>query len=140
MKDGQALTFNYGFKFEDLFEPQKLKELTEEFYNYFKEADTGNYERFAKYRDAKGESYSEIETSKILIEAARYQGNFLAEFFNVKTEVIQLKADVDSDRAILKVKSDFIMRRVFKKFKPQDADSLNFENLNSEVDVIKKLL
>ena len=140
MKESDELSLKYGFKFEDLFESVKLRELTEVFYNYFKNADADAYERFAKYRDAKGEGYTEIETSKILIEAARFLDSFLAEFFNVAGETSAIKINIDSDRAILKVKSDFIQRRVFKKYKAQDAASFDFECLNSEVSIIKKLL
>ena len=66
MKESEVLTLKYGFKFEDLFESVKLKELTEVFYNYFKKEDPGTFERFSKYRDAKGEGFTEVETSKIL--------------------------------------------------------------------------
>ena len=50
-------------------ETEKLKELTEIFYGYYKSYDKESYNRFAKYSEAKGEGYPEIEVSKILIES-----------------------------------------------------------------------
>ena len=126
MNKSDAPALKYGFKFEDLFESVKLKELVDLFNGYFKEADSAAYERFAKYRDSKGEGYTEIETSRVLIEAARFQDSFLAEFFNLEKETALMKKKVDDDRAILKVKSDFIQRRVFKKYKEQDLASLDY--------------
>ncbi len=138
MKD--ELNLKYGFSFEDLFESPKLKELAEIFYDYFGKTDPAVYERFAKYRESLGEGYGEIETSKILIESARYLESFLTDFFGLEDEIDLLKKKVENDRAILKVKSDFIQRRVFKKFKTADLPPVYYSSLNKEVDIIKNLL
>jgi hypothetical protein len=44
------LKLNFGFKFEDLFESGKLKELTEKFYGFYEATDKDSFERFKKYR------------------------------------------------------------------------------------------
>jgi hypothetical protein len=136
----EELTFKYGFNFEHLFESPKLKELADIFYDYFKKTDPAVYERFAKYRDSLGDGYGEIETSKILIESARYLESFLSDFFGLENEIDIIKKKVESDRAILKVKSDFIQRRVFKKYKTAELPGAYYNALNKEVDIIKNLL
>jgi len=137
MDQNHSLSLKFGFKFEDLFQSQKLKELTETFYKYFETNDAETYSTFAKYRDAKGVGFSDIETSKIIIQSARYLENFLSEFFGVAAELEELKKFVEIDKSILKVKSDFIQRRVFKKFKKDDLASLDFKALNSQVEFLK---
>lgn len=41
------LNLKHGFKFEDLFESAKLKELTQKFYTYYNTSNQSSYERFS---------------------------------------------------------------------------------------------
>ena len=135
-----ALTLKHGFKFEDLFETEKLKELTEIFYGYYKSYDKESYNRFAKYSEAEGEGYPEIEVSKILIESGRILDKFLIDFFSVEKESEELVKGVHEEHSIIKVKSEFVTRRVLKKFKEADLASLNFYELDSQVQILKDQL
>ena len=65
------LALKHGFKFEDLFESVKLKELTQKFYTYYNTSNQSSFERFSRYRDVNGEGYNELDTSNIIIESAR---------------------------------------------------------------------
>jgi len=136
----KALTLKYGYSFEDLFETEKLKALADIFYEYYKKADAGSYERFSGYRDAGGEGFSETDISKILIDSGRVLDNFLTEFFGITGEAAELSQSVKNEHAIIKVKSEFITRRVLKKFKPADIASLKFAELDSSVQIVKEFL
>ena len=136
----KELTLKHGFKYEDLFETGKLKELTGVFHNYFKSIDTEAFGRYLAFYEAKGEGFSEIETSKIIIESGRYLDSFLVDFFSVEKGAEVLHRSVEDNHAIIKVKSEFITRRVLKKFKAADIPSMNFKELDEKVQIIKDLL
>jgi NADPH-dependent glutamate synthase beta subunit-like oxidoreductase/NAD(P)H-flavin reductase len=137
MKD---LNLKYGFTFEDLFDSMKLKELTEKFYAYYKETDPESFEKFTRYSDSKGEGWSEIEISHIVIDSGRVQDAFIVDFFNVADEAEKLKGSTETEREILKVRSDFVIKRVLKKYKTPDLASMNFSELNAQVKTIKEAL
>ncbi|MEO8512003.1 MAG: FAD-dependent oxidoreductase [Ignavibacteria bacterium] len=134
------LELKHGLKFEDLFESSKLKELTEKFYSFYSKADAASFEKFAKYRDTKGEGFAEIETSNIVIESARFLDDFIVDLFGISAEAEGLKLANITEREILKVRSDFMIKRVIKKYKPADLAAMNFEELNNKTDVLKEKL
>jgi NADPH-dependent glutamate synthase beta subunit-like oxidoreductase/NAD(P)H-flavin reductase len=134
------LNLKHGFKFEDLFESAKLRELTNNFYEYYGKTDPVSFEKFAKYRDARGVGFDELEISNLVIESARYLDEFTADFFNITKEAEALKKANEDERDILKVRSDFMIKRVFKKFKPADLAGMNFNELNNKIDLVKNNL
>jgi NADPH-dependent glutamate synthase beta subunit-like oxidoreductase/NAD(P)H-flavin reductase len=134
------LQLKYGFQFTDLFNSNKLKELADTFYNYYKKESPGEYAEFAKYRDVKGEGYEETVLSKILIDSARYLEKFLGDFFGVYAEQDELKKEVDYERVLLNIKKDFFQRRIFKKFKSAGTIGASYDELNDKVNVIKNVL
>lgn len=134
------LTLKYGFKFGDLFESAKLKELTQKFYTYYNTSDQASYEKFSKYRDAKGEGFSDLDVSNIIIESAHYLDSFIVDFFGIKAEAEELRLQNESEREILKVRSDFMIKKVFKKFKPSDLASFRFSELDEKVTLFKNNL
>ncbi|MCI0448346.1 MAG: FAD-dependent oxidoreductase [Chlorobi bacterium] len=134
------LKLKHGFHYEDLFEPLKLKELANKFYDFYKNSDPSSFEKFAKYRDSKGAGFNEIETSNIIIEAGRFLDTFIADFFGIKEQAEELKRSNESEKAILKVRSEFVTRRVLKKFKEPDLASLKYAELDSQVQILKDVL
>lgn len=136
----EKLKLDFGFEFEDLFEPFRLKSLTDEFYKFYKNVDTAGFDKFSRYRDSRGEGYDGVEISRILIGAARNLDKFIGKLFGVEQELNELKKEVDYERTILVVKKDFIQRRVFKKFRESDLGKLSFVDSNEKVEVLKQLL
>jgi NADPH-dependent glutamate synthase beta subunit-like oxidoreductase/NAD(P)H-flavin reductase len=134
------LNLKYGFKFEDLFESFKLKELAEKFYTFYKDADPASYSIFEKYRDSKGEGFSEIETSRIIIESGRILDMFVIDFFNMENIGEAVKESNEIQREIMKVRSEFVIKRVLKKYKEVDLANMNFSELNAQVSGIKSNL
>jgi len=134
------LELKYGFQFTDLFNSQKLKELADTFYNYYEKESPAEYAEFAKYRDTKGAGFEETAVSNILISSARHLEKFLGDFFGISGELDGLKKEVDYERVLLNVKKDFFQKRVFKKFRSAGTIQASYDELNSKVSVIKKVL
>lgn len=134
------LKLKHGYKFEDLFEASKLKELTDKFYSFYKSTDTASFEKFEKYRDTKGAGFTEIEISNIIIESGRFLDDFIVDLFGISAEAEGLKLANLTEREIVQLRSDFMIKKVFKKFKPADLASMHFGELNSKAELIKNQL
>ena len=140
MSNKGNLKLGLGFTFHDLFSQPKLKLLTEKFYKYFQTENPDIYEKFSGYNSAKGEGYSPVDISKIIIDSAKYLENFLADLFGINNEIEQLRARTEPSRIITEIRKDFIQRRVFKKAARRDPDNISFEELNKQVQIIKNKL
>lgn len=134
------LNLKYGFKFGDLFESQKLKELADKFYAFYKETDPVSYDIFQAYKECKGENFGELETSGIVIDSGRIMDKFVADFFGITAATEALKAENEEEKELLKVRSDFMAKRVFKKFKPADLTGLSYEEFDPKITLIRTLL
>ncbi len=134
------MKLKYGYTFKDLFETKKLKELADKFYNYYNDADPSSFERFKKYRDNNGKEVTDIERSAIIIESARFLDSFIVDFFGINKEADELKKLNEIDKEVLKVRSNFMAKKVFKKYKPADLASIHFNELNTQALLIKNNL
>ena len=67
-----------GFKYSDLYDAQKLKEIAEKFYDDVKDKNPILYEALTKYIENRGAGYEKKVESKILTDAAPYLSDFIA--------------------------------------------------------------
>src|SRR4051794_18574278 len=80
-----------GFEFSDLFLPERLKDLTELFYQTVAEADPALKEKFDLYRSTLGEGMSPEAISAVLVDVAPYLSAMIAELFQVKDEAGRMR-------------------------------------------------
>jgi NADPH-dependent glutamate synthase beta subunit-like oxidoreductase/NAD(P)H-flavin reductase len=107
-----------GFRYGDLFEPARLKELDGRFRAELEAADPALSARFEAYR-AGAATPTPPEESELLIAVARVLGRFVARLFHVETAHAALLARAEREQAIFRMKH-FVVRRASKKY-PQDA-------------------
>ena len=67
----------FGYTFADLFVSDKLKNLSEDFYKYFENANSEKFQEFKKYRDSLGEGYTYIQASEVIMNSSVYLSDFL---------------------------------------------------------------
>jgi hypothetical protein len=65
---------------------------------------------------------------------------FIIDFFSLKDEAEALKHSNETEREILKVRSDFVIKRILKKYKETDLVQMNFPELTEQVNVIKETM
>ena len=73
-----------GFSFADLYEPRRLRDLHTAFWNYAADSNPGLAARFASLADA---TMTKPQASEILIDVANVLGLFLAQLFDIRSEV-----------------------------------------------------
>jgi len=127
-----------NFTFNDLHNPFKLKELTDTFYQTFKDENPSVFERFNTYRACKGSGMTPEEVSAVLVDSAPILSKFVIKLFNIEKESETLRLKVINDRVIFQIKKEFIQRRAFKKVNEQQARSLKYDELNDAVNHLKE--
>lgn len=118
-----------GFNYSDLYNPFKLKELAETFYNEIKSANPELHDILIQYIAAQGENYEQKVSSKILTDSAPYLSSFIAKLFHIEKERNELVSEIKQDDPIWKYKF-FVQRRAIKKFTAEAVNDLNYNELD----------
>ncbi|MFM9905816.1 MAG: FAD-dependent oxidoreductase [Pyrinomonadaceae bacterium] len=113
-----------GFKFSDLFDADKLRELAEKFYADVAKHEPLLHDALAKYITARGSGFEKRVESKILTDAAPYLSDFIARLFKITRERTNLERDITVQNSVWKYKF-FVQRRAAKKYKPELVSELN---------------
>lgn len=124
-----------GFKYSDLFDAVKLKELAEKFYDEVKQENPLVGDALTKYIEAKGEGFEKRVESNILTDSAPYLSKFVAKMFGINKEREQLEKEITEQNPIWKYKF-FVQRRAIKKY---PADKIAELNENELTQAIKEL-
>ncbi|HXX64906.1 MAG TPA: FAD-dependent oxidoreductase [Bacteroidota bacterium] len=103
-----------GFTFEDLFDPARLSKLTDAFREFLKSSDPQLHSRYGEY--SSGRRLSDQDLSRLLVEIAPYVGDFLARLFGIESLYAEMKTRADRDGVIFRVKKEFFIRRVLRKY------------------------
>ncbi|MFZ1322286.1 MAG: FAD-dependent oxidoreductase [Ignavibacteria bacterium] len=130
----------FGLNFKDLFHSEKLKTLTDIFFEYYKNKDIENYELFKNYSDNKGRDHSDLQISNILINSSLILSDFLVELFQLQKEQKEFIDEAVYENDIFIFKKEFVQRRVLKDFKELDLKETDFKKLNEFADFVKELI
>jgi len=117
-----------GFRFSDLFDPVRLKDLSDAFYAEIADADDVLHKALTKYIAVRGAGYERKVESKILTDSAPYLSDFIARLFNVDSENSELEDRILVQNPVWKYKF-FVQRRAIKKYKAEQIAELNEHKL-----------
>ena len=128
------------FTYADLYEPARLIELAEAFYQELARADADLWLEFSRYLNARGKGFGERDESNLLVRVAPHLGSFLARLFGVEDERNVLIAKAQAEAVIFEFKKVCIQRRIRK----MDAEEVlkavaRFQQLEDKVWELKKL-
>ena len=118
-----------GFRYSDLYDAVKLKELAEKFYAEVSEKNPLLHETLVKYIGNKGEGFEKRVESKILTDAAPYLSDFVARMFGVVREREELEKEILVQNPIWRYKF-FVQRRAVKQFSPDDLKAFPLGELD----------
>jgi NADPH-dependent glutamate synthase beta subunit-like oxidoreductase/NAD(P)H-flavin reductase len=127
----------FGYSYEDIYEPGKLKSLTEDFYEYFESKDKAGFGNFSKYRDSKGAGFSDIEISNVLINSSYILSDFIVELFQLDKEQKKFIEEVNYEKDIHALKS-ILQKKIFKKFSKDTLNESEWKRLDDFVSKLKQ--
>ncbi len=141
MPTNDSLTLHFkNLTFQDLFQPQRLAELTDGFFEEVRARDPEVFRRFNEYRKSKGKGMSPVEISKRLTEMAPYLDDFLGRIFGVEEECARLKLRTTREQVIFDVKKEFFVRRALRSVTAAAAGNLPVEALDEQVRILMTLV
>jgi NADPH-dependent glutamate synthase beta subunit-like oxidoreductase/NAD(P)H-flavin reductase len=117
-----------GFRFSDLFDAIKLKELAEIFYLDIKQKEPTVGDALSKYIAVRGEGYERKVESKILTDSAPFLSEFIARMFGITEARGELEKEILQQNPVWKYKF-FVQRRAVKKFKAEQIEQFNENEL-----------
>jgi NADPH-dependent glutamate synthase beta subunit-like oxidoreductase/NAD(P)H-flavin reductase len=127
-----------GFRYSDLYDAVKLRELAEKFYAEVAETEPVLHDALTKYISAHGAGYEKRVESKILTDAAPLLSRFIAQMFGIKHEVAELEKEILQQNPLWKFKF-FVQRRAAKKYKAEEAKGLNINELRLAVTELRNI-
>ncbi len=113
-----------GFTFGDLFDPAKLHELADRFYDEVAKREPVLHRALSRYIAARGEGFEKRVESKILTDTAPFLSDFIARLFRITDARTLLERQITVQNPVWKYKF-FVQRRAAKKYKAEQAAELN---------------
>lgn len=138
MADNNFLNQEYGYSYRDLYEPEKLKSLTEDFHRYYNSVNENACSIFLNYITTKGKNLKHSEISKILIDASLVLSDFIVKLFCLENECSGFFEEVTFEKDILTFKKEIIQKKMSNKFKNSKPDDFDIKALERFASEIKK--
>jgi NADPH-dependent glutamate synthase beta subunit-like oxidoreductase/NAD(P)H-flavin reductase len=110
-----------GFRYQDLHREDRLAELDRAFLTRLASESPELHARLLAYRSNPG-SVSALERSKLLVEAARPLGEFVARLFGIEAEWRRQGASAGPEAVLFRFRRDFLLRRAVKTRLPPDLE------------------
>ncbi|MEO5929078.1 MAG: FAD-dependent oxidoreductase [Candidatus Kapaibacterium sp.] len=126
-----------GFTYADLYIPDRLRELTERFYNSVRESDAALWERFDHYRETLGEGMKPEDVSEVIVDITPHLSAFISELFQVRDQHGRMKHAVEAETVIFIFKREFVARRALKKY--PNVGTIAIAAVREEVDALNRL-
>jgi NADPH-dependent glutamate synthase beta subunit-like oxidoreductase/NAD(P)H-flavin reductase len=110
-----------GFTYQDLHRDERLADLDRAFLRRLDADDPELAERLRRYR-ADPKSLDPLSLSKLLVDAARHVGRFVARLFGVEEEWRRQAAPALRDAVLFRFRRDFLVRRAARAKRPEPMD------------------
>jgi NADPH-dependent glutamate synthase beta subunit-like oxidoreductase/NAD(P)H-flavin reductase len=113
-----------GFTYQDLHREDRLRDLDSVFREDLASEDGALAARFEAYRADPG-SLDPLARSRLLVDAARPLGRFVARLFGIEQEWREQGASAGPEAALFRFRRDFLQRRAVKAKLPDDLANLD---------------
>ncbi len=125
-----------GFRYSDLYDAEKLKELAEKFYEELNQENPLLHKALTEYIEKRGIGYESRVESNILTDSAPYLSRFIAKMFGIAKEREDLEREIREQDPIWKYKF-FVQRRAIKKYPAEKIAVLNERDLSEALRELK---
>ncbi|NNE98862.1 MAG: FAD-dependent oxidoreductase [Pyrinomonadaceae bacterium] len=125
-----------GFKYSDLFDAYKLKELAETFYSEVEKKEPVVHQALIEYIEKRGVGYEPKVASRILTDSAPFLSEFVARMFGISKERKELESEILKHDPIWKYKF-FVQRRAIRRYKQDKLSGYNETELNESIRQLK---
>ncbi|HEY9404865.1 MAG TPA: FAD-dependent oxidoreductase, partial [Pyrinomonadaceae bacterium] len=127
-----------GFHYSDLYQPQRLGQLTAAFYAALRAEDATLHDALAAYVGARGANLRGTKAeSELLIAAAPHLSRFVARLFGVEAERAAHAEGIRAQDAVFQFKT-FISRRALKRVPPGKALTFDADAVQDALERLRR--
>jgi NADPH-dependent glutamate synthase beta subunit-like oxidoreductase/NAD(P)H-flavin reductase len=127
-----------GFTYADLYRPQRLHDLTEQFYIELEREDATLHAALVEYTRARGANLKGTKAeSDLLIAASAHLSRFIARLFNVEREREAHAGSIRAQDAVFEFKT-FVMRRAVKRVPAEKALTFDADAVQAALDSLRR--
>jgi len=128
-----------GFSYADLYEPERLKDLSDVFDATVRDHDPALFAEFERYRACQGEGMRPEEVSDVLVKMAPYVGTFLARLFGVTSERDRQAETIREEFDSLFAYRNEIVGKTAGLFKNQAPESWDIAGIAADFDALLRI-
>ena len=128
-----------GFTYQDLHREARLADLDREFLEELRREDAPLHARLTAYRGDPA-SCDPLSLSRLLVDAARPLGRFIARLFGVEKEWREQGASAGPEAVLFQSRRDFVQRRVVRTKLPEDLAGSAVAGLSEAAESIERRL
>lgn len=140
-ESGAHADFKLGigdFNYSDLYQPERLSQLTATFYAELQRADATLHAGLMAYTEARGANLQGTRAeSELLIACAPHLSRFVARLFDTEAERAAHMEEIRAQDAIFKFKN-FITRRALKRVPPEQALTFDADSLHDALESFRR--
>ena len=128
-----------GFQYQDLHRDDRLADLDRAFLTRLAAENPDVHGRLTAYR-ANPASVGALERSRLLVEAARPLGEFVAHLFGIEAEWRRQGASAGPEAVLFRFRRDFLLRRAVKTKLPAEPEKFDPSPLRTTARAIEREL
>lgn len=129
-----------GYCYPDLYEPEKLKALHDDFLRELADKAPELSQRFQAYNDSQGSGFSATEISSLLVDVAPHVGEFVARLFNVENVREAQAQDILADIDTVFVYKNEVAAKAAAALKKEDPEEWDSEGLHGDMLLLQACL
>jgi NADPH-dependent glutamate synthase beta subunit-like oxidoreductase/NAD(P)H-flavin reductase len=129
----------HGFNYQDLHHAGRLADLDRSFLEELEREDAALHARLTAYR-ADPSSFDPLSLSRLLVDAARPLGSFIARLFGVEKEWREQGASSGPEAVLFRFRRDFLQRRAVRTKLPNDFASADLVALREAAECLERRL
>ncbi|MBI4851958.1 MAG: FAD-dependent oxidoreductase [Acidobacteria bacterium] len=129
-----------GFKYSDLYQSTRLRELAEIFYSEVAKENPELWSIWQPYLDTagKGHNLSPKAESDLIVKMAPYLSRFLEKLFPIKEDLGKIKAQTDREKLVMQLKRNFISRAM-KKYTLAQLPEFDLTTLRTQATLLQEI-
>jgi NADPH-dependent glutamate synthase beta subunit-like oxidoreductase/NAD(P)H-flavin reductase len=127
-----------GFTYPDLYDPIRLKTLSEHFFKAVEMNDPALGRQYAEYRN--GNAISPIDESNLIVKLAQHLDRFIAKLFQIEPSVKADRIKVDAIKPIFQFKKNFVIKQATKVLKPEDVNRFDLPKLDKQMQILEEII
>ena len=130
-----SLSLAFGFSFEDLYDDRRLAALDEVFLKQLSAAAPA-IEKQLRAGRANPVQFTPKETSQIVLDAAPYFEDFVAELFGIGAELRAMQAQHEATAPLFSLKRRFVFKKAVSGVTKQQAEAIDAVGAQAELETL----